>query len=378
MTTIQDVARHAAVSVSTVSNVLNGRANRMRGETLARVEAAIASLQFRPNKLARQLKTGQMPLLGLLVPSMANPMYGYIAREVEAIAQERFNYRLLICSTYRDASKEAAFFDDLRSQGVQRVIVISSLTDERHLDSAVSRGMKVMSYDRRAAPDRPSTVGHVTPDNFEAARMATNHLIAKGHKRLAFVTVAGMTMSRSAKIDGFFAAADSAGLRAGAKVHDGGPLNEYGDSVIAEVGRATGLRLARDPQRATGIVALNDLMALGLMAGLREGGLRVPDDVSVIGIDGLFLSALSNPLLTTVQLPIREMARAMVEQVMQDGNDAPSREQVFKGVQLIERESVGPPPTELASKKNAVAKAMSKATSKTSRPKPIAAKKAQR
>jgi DNA-binding LacI/PurR family transcriptional regulator len=363
MTTIQDVARHAAVSVSTVSNVLNGRANRMRGETLARVEAAIAALQFRPNKLAQQLKTGQMPLLGLLVPSMANPMYGYIAREVEAFAQERFGYRLLICSTYRDAAKEAAFFDDLRSQGVQRVIVISSLTDERHLDSAVSRGMKVMSYDRRAAPDRPSTVGHVTPDNFKAARMATNHLIAKGHQRLAFVTVAGMTMSRSAKIAGFFAAAESAGLRAGARVLDGGPLNEYGDSVIAEVGRATGLQLAREAQRATGIVALNDLMALGLMAGLREGGVRVPDDVSVIGIDGLFLAALSNPLLTTVQLPVREMARAMVEQVMQDRTEA-SREQVFEGVQLIERESVAAPPVASTSKKTIVNKQMGQVPSR--------------
>ena len=350
MTTIQDVARHAAVSVSTVSNVLNGRVDRMRPATLSRVEASIAALRFRPNKSAQQLKTGQTPLLGLLVPSMANPMYGYIAREVETFAQERFSYRLLIGSTYRDAAKEAAFFEDLNAHGVRHVIVISSLSDERHLDSAAARGMHVMSYDRRAAPGRPSAVGHVTPDNFAAARLATGHLIAKGHTRLAFVTVAGMTMSRSDKIAGFFAAADAAGLRAGAQVLDGGPLNEYGDSVIAEVGRATGLQLASDRHRPTGIVALNDLMALGLMAGLREGGVRVPQDVSVVGIDGLFLAALSNPTLTTVQLPIREMARAMVEQVMQgrDGAAPVARGQVVAGVRLIEGESVGPPPRERA------------------------------
>src|SRR5664280_966224 len=96
MTTIQDVAREAEVSVSTVSNVLNGRSDRMRATTLARVEAAIAVLKFRPSKAAQQLKTGQTPLLGLLVPSMANPMYGYIAREVETFAQDRFGHRLLI------------------------------------------------------------------------------------------------------------------------------------------------------------------------------------------------------------------------------------------------------------------------------------------
>ncbi len=152
MSTIQDVARHAAVSVSTVSNVLNGRTDKMRQETLARVEAAIEALQFRPNTLARQLKTGQTPLLGLLVPSIANPMYGYIAREVETFAQEQYGYRVLIGNTYRDREKEASFFDDLLAHGVRRVIVISSLADERHLERAVQRGMVVVSYDRRATP----------------------------------------------------------------------------------------------------------------------------------------------------------------------------------------------------------------------------------
>lgn len=344
MTTIQDVARHAEVSVSTVSNVLNGRGDRMRPATLARVEAAIRELQFRPSKLAQQLKTGQTPLLGLLVPSMTNPMYGYIAREIETVAQERFGFRLLIGSTYRDKDKESAFFDDLLSHGVRRVIVVSSLADERHFESAVERGMSVVSYDRGATPGKRSRVAHVMPDNFEAARLATQHLIDRGHKRLAFATVAGMTMSRSAKIDGFHAAADAAGLRDRAQVLDGGPLDEYGDAVIAEVGRATALALAARKQRPTGIVALNDLMALGLMAGLREAGLRVPQDVSVVGIDGLFLAALSNPGLTTVHLPVREMARTMVELAMAPHDDGDRPERIFPPAQLVERESVAAPP----------------------------------
>ena len=344
MTTIQDVARQAAVSVSTVSNVLNGRGDRMRPDTLARVEAAILALQFRPSKLAQQLKTGQTPLIGLLVPSMTNPMYGYIAREIETFAQERFGYRLLIGSTYRDRDKESAFFEDLLSHGVRRVIVISSLADERHFESAMERGMVVVSYDRGATPGKRSRVSHVMPDNFAAAQLAAGHLIQHGHRQLAFATVAGMTMSRSAKIDGFFAAADAAGLRAGAKVLDGGPIDEYGDLLIAEVGRAMALRMAKAPRRPTGIVALNDLMALGLMAGLREAGLRVPQDVSVVGIDGHFLSTLSNPMLTTVQLPIPEMAQAMVDRVMKPHPDPDKdpRKVVFAPTRLIERESVAP------------------------------------
>jgi DNA-binding LacI/PurR family transcriptional regulator len=346
MTTILDVARLAAVSVSTVSNVLNGRNDRMRPETLAKVAAAIDMLQFRPSRLARQLKTGQTPLLGLLVPSMANPMYSYVAREVETCARELYGFRLLIGSTFRDAAKEAAFFDDLLAHGVRRVIVISSLADEHHLESAVERGMAVVSYDRRATPGQPSLVGHVTPDNFEAARLATSHLVAQGHTRLAFATITGTTMSRADKVAGFLHAAEAAGLRDGARVLDGGPLNEYGDSVIADVGHAVGLKLARQARPATGVVALNDLMALGLMAGLREGGRRVPQDVSVVGIDGIFLTALSNPLLSTVQLPVPAMARAMVEQVMDTDAAArtPPRDRLFSQLRLIERESVGPPP----------------------------------
>lgn len=344
MTTIQDVARHAAVSVSTVSNVLNGRGDRMRPETRERVEASIRELNFRPSKLAQQLKTGQTPLLGLLVPSLTNPMYGHIAREIENAAQAHGGYRLLIGSTYRDKDKESAFFDDLLAQGVRRVIVVSSLADERHFESAVERGMTVVSYDRGATPGRRSRVAHVMPDNFEAARLATQHLVDQGHRRLAFATVAGMTMSRSAKIDGFLSTAEAAGLRDHASVLDGGALDEYGDAVIAEVGRGIGLRLAGMPasERPTGILALNDLMALGLMAGVREAGLQVPHDLSVIGIDGLFLATLSNPSLTTVQLPVREMAREMVALAMSsDGDERPER--VFAPDGLAHRESVAAP-----------------------------------
>lgn len=344
MSTIQDVARHAGVSVSTVSNVLNGRTDQMRQDTLARVQAAMDALQYRPSTLARQLKTGQTPLVGLLVPSIANPMYGYIAREVETLAQERYGHRVLIGNTYRDPLKEASFFEDLLSQGVRRVIVISSLADERHLETAAERGMVVVSYDRRATDGERTRIDHVTPDNFGAARMATRHLIAHGHTRLAYATLAGMTMSRRDKIDGFLAAAGEAGLSGSARVLDSGTVDEYGDSMIAQNGRALAQRLAGDADRPSGIVAVNDLMALGLMAGLRESGLRVPEDISIVGMDGHFLGAISNPALTTVQLPVPAMAAAMVERVMRQG-DAPVAVEpaLFTDIALVERESVAPP-----------------------------------
>lgn len=344
MTTIGDVARHAGVSVSTVSNLLNGRTDRMRAETLQRIEAAITTLGYRPNRAAQQLKTGHTPMLGLLVPSIANPMYGYIAREIETSAQERFGHRVLLGNTYRNKDKETGFFDDLLDHGVRGVIVISSLVDERHFESAVQRGLVMVSYDRRATPGASSAIDHVSVDNFEAARMATAHLIQQGHKRLAFVTASGQTMSRSEKMKGFFAAAEAAGLRSGARVIDGSTMSEYGDSEMADVGRALAARIAADGARPTGVVAVNDLLAFGLLAGFRDAGLGVPDDVSVVGMDGLFLSALTSPGLSTVALPVPQMALTIVERVigrMADPTIA-AAEFLFKP-QLVLRGSVAPP-----------------------------------
>jgi len=119
----------------------------------------------------------------------------------------------------------------------------------------------------------------------------------------------------------------------------------YGDSEMADVGRMLAARIAADSRRPTGIVAVNDMMAFGLMAGLRDAGLSVPADVSLVGIDGLFLSALMNPGLTTVRLPVPQMALKLVERVigrMADPDIKPG-EFIFQP-DLVERDSVAAPP----------------------------------
>ena len=344
MSTIQDVARQAGVSTSTVSNVLNGRTDRMGRETLALVMAAIAALSYRPNRAAQQLKTGHNPMLGLLVPSIANPMYGYIAREIETVAQQVYGHRVMLGNTYRSKEIETGFLDDLLSHGVRGVIMISSQLDEQHVDQGVGRGLVAVSYDRPATPGASPSLDHVTVDNAEAASMATRHLISRGHRRLAFVTAAGQTMSRRAKVKGFLAAAKAAGLADSAHVIEGSMQAGYGDSEMADLGRMLGAKIAADPRRPTGIVAVNDLMAFGLMAGLRDAGLSVPTDVSVVGMDGLFLSALMNPSLTTVRLPVPEMARKLVERVIGRMNDPSIKpdEFIFQP-DLVERDSVAEP-----------------------------------
>jgi DNA-binding LacI/PurR family transcriptional regulator len=342
--TIEDVARRAGVSISTVSNALNSRPERMRKETLDRIQAVIAELGFQPNRAARQLKTGHTPLIGLLVPSIENPSYGSLAHEVEIVAQERYGYRVLLGSTYRNRAKESVFFDDLLSHGVRGVIVISSLADQSHVHAAVRRGLIAVSYDRRAPARQVSPVDYVSMDNANAARLAVEHLIGQGHTRLVLVTASGRTLSRAEKIDGFLSAARAGRVERTAKVIEHKARSAFGDAEMAELGRALADTIAKTRPRPTGIVAINDMLAIGLIAGLRSRGVDVPGHASVIGMDDIALSALVSPAVTSIRLPLTAMAGTMVDRIICRLGDSEiaTGEFLFQPV-LVTRDSVGPP-----------------------------------
>ena len=338
---IQDVARRAGVSISTVSNALNGRPERMRSDTLARIESVIAELRYRPNHAARQLKTGHTPIIGLLVPSIANPAFGRLAREVEIVAQERYGYRLLLGNTYRSLDTEASFVDALLSPGVRGVIIVSSLANRDHFESASARGLVVVSHDGRAPVGHVPQVDYVSMDNVRAASLATQHLIDQGHTRLVFASASGRTVSRAEKIDGYLATAREAGIVRTAEVLERKAQSAYGDSELSELGRAIAEEIAARKLRPTGIVALNDMLAIGIVAGLRDAGVAVPGEISVVGMDDLFLSSLIDPAITSIRPPVPEMAAQMVERIMVRLADpsTPAAEFLFQPT-LIARQTV--------------------------------------
>ncbi|MBB1632412.1 LacI family DNA-binding transcriptional regulator [Cupriavidus sp. UME77] len=344
MATIQDVARLANVSVSSVSNVLNGRTERLNPATFERVREAIRTLGFRPSQVARQLKTGQTPMLGLLVPSTANPMYGQFALKIEAEAQRQTGYRVLLGNTNRDREQESRMLDDLLSFGVHGVIIVSSLTGEQHFEVATRQGLAMVSYDGGADPNMPACIDHVAPDNYQAGHLAASHLLELGHRRIAFVMPAGRTVSRASKIAGFQAAVKEAGL-GDAVVIECPPTAHYGDAELAELGQVLAGQLAQVSTRPTGLVAVNDMMAIGLMSGLHQAGLSVPADVSVIGMDDISMCSYTNPALTSVAMPFGEMAQAMVRRVMlrlAQPDEAPVRLCFPSG--LVVRHSTAKPP----------------------------------
>lgn len=344
MATIQDVARLANVSISSVSNVLNGRTERMRKETFIRIQQAIEKLGYRPNQMARHLKTGHIPILGLLVPSTSNPSFAHLAVAVEEVAQRRYNYRVLVCNTYRDQELEAKMLDDLIGLGIRTVIVISSLSDERHIQAAIGKGLAVISYDSGIDSAHGPTHDHVLPDNRLAGRLAAEHLIVHGHRHLAFARPRGRTISRRQKVEGFFAAIREAGPDYSGLVIEADVGSRFGDNELSKVGFEAAQQIAAMENRPTGVVAVNDLTAIGLMAGLRHCGLGVPEDISIIGMDNISVAEYVWPPLTTIATPVQEVAEAMVQRAISRIHDPDLRPEEFSfPPTLVERQSVAPP-----------------------------------
>lgn len=342
MANIRDVAHRAGVSVSTVSNVLNGRTDQMRKETLKRIEDAMAALGYSPNRAAQQLKTGQARMIGLLVPSIVNPSFAALAREVDLAASSR-QFRVLLGNTYRQESEERAFIEDMFSHGVRGIIVAASDMEKPHFRQAASKGMVMINYDSRmpAAAGALPRFDTISMDNEAAGRMAVQHLLDRGCRSPIFVTEATPTMGRSHKIGGFLAALREAGIEVEGRIIEGKARSAYGDTEMSELGQTLAAQVAECSVRPDSIVAINDALAIGLMGGLRRAGITIPRDMSLVGIDNILLAGLVTPGLTSVMPPLREMAQLMIDRLLTriDDPQCPPEEQLF-APQLIVRDSV--------------------------------------
>jgi DNA-binding LacI/PurR family transcriptional regulator len=343
--TIQQVAEAAGVSPSTVSNLLNGRAERMLPETRERVSAAITRLGYRPNRAARQLRTGRTRTIGLIVPSVGNPFWGAFARELEASALAH-GFNVLLCNSERNPERERDYVEELWDDGIRGMVLCTSLPSLDHLAPIVERGLELVTFDRPAQADDPGSVVSISIDNVMGAHLATQHLLDLGHTDLTFVSGSLGSVNRAARFRGFCAALEAAGIRIpdtpGWSGHDDVP---FGDVEAAEVGRRAAHEIFDRPDHPTGVVAINDMTALGVCRGLRDLGLTVGVDVSVVGFDDIILADLYDPPLTTVRQPIAQMARLAVEEILSHGTRAqtePGRSVLLRP-ELVVRESSGPP-----------------------------------
>ncbi len=343
--TIQDVANLAGVSTSTVSNFLNGRNERMSSETLARVQRAIDQLDYSPNRAARNLKTGRTEMIGVIVPSVANPFYGAFASCVGQAALKA-GYQILLGNSERDPERERRYAEELWSHGIRGLIFGSSLLAITHLAGFVERGLSIVAFDRQAQSGDELPVDSITVDNQLAARLATEHLIQLGHRRIGFVTGPLRTVNRLERLEGYRQALRQFDIATESELIWEKSLEEgYGDTEGIELGRGGARELLSRSNRPSALVAINDMYALGAYAGARDLGLRVPQDVSIVGIDDIVLAEVVDPPLTTVRQPLSEMTQAAVDCVIGriEGRYTGAPQHITMKPELILRRSTAAP-----------------------------------
>ena len=238
--TIQDVAFLAQTSPSTVSNLLNGRVDRMRPDTRERIERAMDQLGYHPSQVARQLRTGQAPILGLIIPSVANPFWGSFAQFVEEAARAQ-GYQVLLCNGGRDPEREERYAESLWSHGVRGVIFGSSPLSLDHVLGFVERGLRVVVFDRDMRDvdrSKRDAIDNISIDNEMGGRLATNHLLGLGHRNIGFLSGPLRTASRLARLEGYRHALREEGVEPDHRlVWEGTTDHDFGDVEGFELGR---------------------------------------------------------------------------------------------------------------------------------------------
>jgi LacI family transcriptional regulator len=301
MATIREVAESAGVSYATVSHVINNT-RLVSQETRERVLAAMDALNYRPNALARSLRQGKTNTIGLVLPDSANPFFAEISRSIEDEAFKK-GYSVFLCNTELDTERELFYVDVLSKKQVDGIIFVAAGDQTDSLDFLVRRNMPVVMIDRNV----PNVeIDAVLTDNQLGGYLATRHLLELGHKRIACIAGPSSITPSSERIIGYRKALEEAGL-----AYDEG-LIIRGDYHAQSGMEITHTILKMNP-RPTAIFALNDLMALGALRAAAEAGCSVPRDLAVVGYDDLELAQFTNPPLTTISQPKKEIGAQAIQ-----------------------------------------------------------------
>ncbi len=296
---IYDLAQRAGVSPSTVSKALRDDP-RISAATRARIKALAAEAGFTPSTAAQSLTTRRTMTIGVIVRDYADPYNGLLVRGIESTAL-RDGYQLLVASTHEAALRELDIARLFRQRRVDGMIIVASHADEHHAQLDPSVPVVFVADHPEFVPSRPNA-GLVTFDETAAAQIATRHLLGLGHRRIAYVGVERALVSNANRMQGYAAAMEAAGLDIDRRLVVTSTRRDSAEAGAEGVGLVL-------PGQPTGIFFYNDLAAIGGLRALLDQGVRVPEDVSVVGFDDLEISALVTPPLTTMSQPRLEMGR---------------------------------------------------------------------
>lgn len=331
--TIAAIAAEVGVSVPTVSKVLNGRRD-VAPETRARVEATIAKHGYRARRGVGRPES-RSRLLDLVFHDHGAPWAAEIIRGVEAVAGPA-RLGVVLSELGGEHRPPQEWFDDVLARRPLGVILVLSDLDTAQRSQLEARSIPFVVVDTAGEP--PPGVPTVGSANWNGGLAATRHLVDLGHRRVAVISGPADVLCSRARIDGYRSALDEAGIPVDPA------LVRYGDFFVGG-GYRHGLDLLRRPDRPTAIFAGSDYQALGVLRAARELGLRIPEDLSVVGYDDLPIVSWVGPPLTTVRQPLLEMASTATRMVLDlaDGVQ-PTNLRIDLAIELVVRESTAPPP----------------------------------
>jgi LacI family transcriptional regulator, galactose operon repressor len=331
--TLRDVAEAAGVHPATASRALNPATRGLvNAETARRVIKVAESLGYRPNPIARGLKTAKSGTVGLVIPDLTNPLFPPIVRGIEDVL-EPAGYSGLIVNTDNDLRREDAQIEQLRSRQVEGLIIATALLDHPLLERLHRERVKMVMVNRRAnRVDVPS----IAPDDEAGIMLAVNHLVALGHRRIAFLgdqeeNLFGFDSSAHRR-DGFQAALAAAGVA----VEPGWILRRPHGRDAA---RAAAAELLAREERPTAVFATSDVQAIGVLEAAQAAGIPVPEELSVIGFDNVEAAGYTG--LTTVAQPLEEMGALGADLLLRSlsGEAVESRRMPLA---VVKRASTGP------------------------------------
>jgi LacI family transcriptional regulator len=299
---IREVARLAGVSPATVSRVLNGSTT-VAPEKRQRILDVVARVDYRPNRLARNLRRQQAEMIGVVVSDIENPHFSETVRVVESAAYLA-GYRVLLCNTDETPAKQRTYLEMLADERVRAAIVSPADRAGSGVDALLSLGIPVIAFDRLL--DDPRTDG-VVCDNVEGLRRVTEHLLWLGHERIAYVGGRPDVETGAERLEGYTEA-----MRAAGHV----PFALDGGFRVDGADRAMTTLLGARTRPSAAIVA-NNQMTLGALRAIRRAGLRVPRDIALVGVDDPPWAELVDPPLTTLAQPVRTMAETAMELVLE-------------------------------------------------------------
>jgi LacI family transcriptional regulator len=327
---IREVARLAKVSTATVSRTING-SDKVTPETKERVQRAIDELKFYPNTWARALGSGRSRLYGLIISDITNPFFPELVKSFEDVAVQ-YGQEVLVANTNYDPERMELCVSRMLQRKVDGVAIMTSEMDERWVTEFQSRDIPLVFLDTGTVHDLSS---NIVVNYAAGVDAAVEHVVSLGHTELAFIS--GPIMLRSARVrrEAFVGCLKRKGM-AGGLMEEGNHQVSGGHDAMA--------RLLSGRKRPTAVLASNDMTAIGALGAIHERGLRVPEDISIVGFDDIQISAFTQPALTTVRLSRDEIARVAFRALYSSRQDGEKGAEYAVQAELVVRQSTGPAP----------------------------------